>query len=181
MVITPQDIKFPELKIVITKGRFVLSAYILKLEKIENGSAFVTVERSTPDGAKRVDTLPVSSGTKLDRTLNDNTLRDYKVLDLPIRRRFAESQVAEGNQSNFPAKGEILQLAKPWFRQTQRWQTNRRVKSPRCLSEQAFPMRQVINFPRINQAYPTRIPAPAKAKRPFTIKHCCDILVLHIR
>ncbi len=29
----PQDIKFPEPKIVITKGRFVLSAYILKLEK----------------------------------------------------------------------------------------------------------------------------------------------------
>jgi type III restriction enzyme len=77
-----QVIKFPEPKIIITKGRFVLTNYKLKLEKIENGAAHIKIEKKTSDGAIRIDTLPVVAGTKLDRALNDAALRDFKVLEI---------------------------------------------------------------------------------------------------
>ncbi|HSK72257.1 MAG TPA: hypothetical protein VK892_11210, partial [Pyrinomonadaceae bacterium] len=77
-----QGVNFPESKIVITKGRFVLSTYNLKLEKVKGGTAHIVVERKTSDGAKRVDALPAQIGTKLDRALNDNALRDFKVMEI---------------------------------------------------------------------------------------------------
>lgn len=77
-----QFIKFPEPKIIITKGRFVLSTYNLKLEKIENGTAYVVVERKTSDSAERVDKFPLKVGSSLARATGDNALRDYKVLEI---------------------------------------------------------------------------------------------------
>lgn len=77
-----QFIKFPEPKIVITKGRFVLSTYDLKLEKFENGAAHVTVERKTSDSATKIDKFPLKVGSSLAKATGDNALRDYKVLEI---------------------------------------------------------------------------------------------------
>ena len=71
-----------EPKIIITKGRFVLTNYTLKLEKIENGAAHITVERKTSDGGTDILKRPVVGNTKLDRAFNDNALRDLKVLEI---------------------------------------------------------------------------------------------------
>ncbi|MDQ4123253.1 MAG: hypothetical protein M3209_17590 [Acidobacteriota bacterium] len=75
-------ITFPDPKIIITRGRFVLTNYTLKLEKTENGSAHIVVERKTSDGGTDTLKRPVVEGTKLDRAFNDNALRDFKVLEI---------------------------------------------------------------------------------------------------
>lgn len=75
-------VKFPQPKLVITKGQFIMSNYHLRLEKVVGDTAHISVEIESSDGQNRKYSLPVKEKTQLAKALNDETLREYKVMEI---------------------------------------------------------------------------------------------------
>lgn len=74
--------RFPDPKIVITKGQFVMASYHLRLERISGTVAHISIEMRSSDSGSYSRSVPAQVGTKLDRASRDDTLREYKVSDV---------------------------------------------------------------------------------------------------
>jgi type III restriction enzyme len=93
---------FPEPVIVLTKGRFVVTEYTIKLESVSNGKAVITVEVQDTNGRKDVRTLPPLGATDsrrdLGTILREDRLRGYKILEVTGSREDDNERVKFGNE-----------------------------------------------------------------------------------
>ena len=74
--------RFPEPKIVISKGEFIMASYRITLERISGNVAHLRIANQASDGSKTVRSIPVEVGTKLDKVCKDDALRDFKVMSV---------------------------------------------------------------------------------------------------
>lgn len=72
--------RFPEPKIVISKGEFIMASYRISLDRISGGIAHLNISIKASDGSETVRSVPVEVGTKLDKVCKDDTLREFKVM-----------------------------------------------------------------------------------------------------
>lgn len=74
--------KFPKPKMVITKGQFIMSNYHICLDEVTGDTAKLSIEIESSDGQNRKYSIPARKNTQLAKALDDETLRDYKVLEI---------------------------------------------------------------------------------------------------
>lgn len=77
-----KSLTFPEPKIVITRGQFVVGSYCIRLEKIRGNVAHIGVDIKSSDGSSQSHSYPAQVGTNLKSATHDETLRDYKVMEI---------------------------------------------------------------------------------------------------
>src|SRR5262249_19862272 len=82
-VIALQKADFPEPVIVLTKGRFVIAQFTIRLSSKNGNTARLFLEVKDTDGlTKTYEELPVSIRTDLAKHFNEPRLRKFKVLDI---------------------------------------------------------------------------------------------------
>lgn len=72
--------RFPEPKIVISKGEFIMASYRISLDRISGAVAHLKIASKASDGSETVRSIPVEVGTKLDKVCKDDALREFKVM-----------------------------------------------------------------------------------------------------
>ena len=77
-----RGLSFPQPKLVITKGQFIMSNYHIRLEQVAGDTAHISIEIESSDGQNRKYSLPIKEKTQLARALDDETLREYKVMEI---------------------------------------------------------------------------------------------------
>ncbi len=72
--------RFPEPKIVISKGEFIMASYRISLDRVSGNVAHLRIASKASDGSETVRSIPVEVGSKLDKVCKDDTLREFKVM-----------------------------------------------------------------------------------------------------
>lgn len=96
--------RFPEPKIVISKGEFIMASYRISLERISGKVAHLRILSKASDGSEAVRSIPVEVGTKLDKVCKDDALRDFKVMVVTSE---PEPRVVFENDSELSEYNEI--------------------------------------------------------------------------
>ena len=73
---------FPEPRIIVTKGAFIVTNYRIDLLSISGGEAKLRVERETSTGSKDSAEHFFKKGADLAKLLNDPVLKPFKITDL---------------------------------------------------------------------------------------------------
>ncbi len=85
-------VDFPEPRIVLTKGRFVITEYIIRLESVNRNQACIVLQCRSTENSQGNNALihvdskyPVKVGSDLSRIFKDSCLRGFKVLEITDR------------------------------------------------------------------------------------------------
>ncbi len=127
--------KFPETVVVLTRGRFVVTEFTIRLDSVARDTAKITIEIKDTDGRTDITKqLPVQARTDLARVRNDERLRGFKVLEV----------VGEGDDAVVRFNnGEELTRYQSIFRKTEKGQRTAEQPSEVLAIENTYP---VFNF-----------------------------------
>jgi type III restriction enzyme len=73
---------FPEPVVVLTRGRFVITEFSIRLDRAARGTANITLEIKDTDGRTDTTQMPVSARVDLARVKHDERLRGFKVIEV---------------------------------------------------------------------------------------------------
>lgn len=73
---------FPEPVVVLTRGRFVVTEFTIRLNSVSKGTAKITIEIKDTDGRTDITQLPVSVRADLAKVKHDERLRGFKVQEV---------------------------------------------------------------------------------------------------
>ena len=73
---------FPEPVVVLTRGRFVVTEFSIRLDKAARGNATITLEIKDTDGRTDITQMPISTRIDLAKVKHDERLRGFKVIEV---------------------------------------------------------------------------------------------------
>jgi len=75
-------VEFPETVVVLTRGRFIITEFVIRLDKAKRGAATITLEIKDTDGRTDTTQLSVIARADLARIKNDERIRGFKVQEI---------------------------------------------------------------------------------------------------
>jgi len=97
--------QFPEPKIVITQGKFVITSFKLKLKKVTGTKAELEISIIDTDGNQDNTSRKFEVGNDLSRTQKDDRLRGFKIIDIIDDGK--DSKVVFGNNKELDLYNDI--------------------------------------------------------------------------
>ena len=94
--------RFPEPKIVISKGEFIMASYRIGLERVSGSVAHLKIVSKASDGSETSRSIPVQVGAKLDKVCKDDALRDFKVFIVEENRIVFENELELTEYNEIP-------------------------------------------------------------------------------
>ncbi|HEY0080664.1 MAG TPA: DEAD/DEAH box helicase family protein [Pyrinomonadaceae bacterium] len=73
---------FPEPVVVLTRGRFIVTEFSIRLDRATHGTATITLEIKDTDGRTDITQMPISARIDLARVKHDERLRGFKVVEI---------------------------------------------------------------------------------------------------
>jgi type III restriction enzyme len=89
---------FPEPVVVLTRGRFVVTEFTIRLDRAAHGTANITLEIKDTDGRTDTTQMPVSARVDLARVKHDERLRGFKVIEVEGEDDDASVRFANGEE-----------------------------------------------------------------------------------